>query len=700
MKAVDQSFGLIVNGNKQFVIPAFQRNYRWQRPQCFQLWNDILRGDTEGDKGHFLGPFVTVLESGAAAFSRWMVIDGQQRLTTLTLLLTALRDHIRETSWVGEEPTPQQIDAYFLKNEHERDGRHYKLVLRRHDNETLQLLVDGKDPSEAPAQAELLVDAYRYFRELLTSSDVSLERIYQGIADLRIVDVTLQRGIDNPQLVFESVNSTGVDLTQSDLIRNYLLMGLAEAEQTRLYNEYWSKLEDDFRRAGSVPDSFLRDYIALRQQSSTQLRSDEIYGEFKAYRHSQDGESTEALLANMVKFGRYYASFLWPDRISSKPLADAIRQVQGEGIGSTHAMLVVKLYDCYQRELMEETDFIRALTLVKSYLVRRAVLRCQTRSYWVVFARIALSVIEESPLTSLQVALASQSFRFPSDEEFKQAMQDSELYSLRICSHLLEQLENVGREVKSSTENCSIEHIMPQGIDAAPKWKEMIGDGWEQVHKTWLHRLGNLTLVGYRANSFLSNRPFEEKRTMDGGFEQSPDSLNYDVRNQKTWTASQMEERGCRLADRSVEIWPHHGADEDLVRQAEARRLQAVAAQKTSTTLEMPDPVRDLLSAMEESIRGVGDVIEAIENKSVCCYDYSARFFVELLPMAYYLRVLIPIDFGDVYDPEGLAGDVSAWKFLPNVNHRECGVFIDVHERQQVSAAAAMIRQAFNVRED
>ena len=234
------------------------------------------------------------------------MIDGQQRLTTLTLLLIALRDHIREIHWDGEDPTPERIDAYFLKNVYETGDRSYKLALRRHDGETLRALVDGDDPSEAEKNSELVIDAYRYFKELLNSPEVAPDKVYRGIGRLNIVDVKLERHIDNPQLVFESLNSTGVALSQSDLIRNYLLMGLPEEEQTRLYNNYWSKLEMLFSEAGSAPDSFLRDYMALKKKTITQTRADNIYVEFKDFwPSSSEVKHLDTLLEDMVRFGHY-----------------------------------------------------------------------------------------------------------------------------------------------------------------------------------------------------------------------------------------------------------------------------------------------------------------------------------------------------------------------------------------------------------
>ncbi len=509
-----------------------------------------------------------------------------------------------------------------------------------------------------------------------------------------MVDVTLHHGIDDPQRVFESLNSTGVDLTQSDLIRNYLLMGLPEPEQTRMYDDYWIKVETLFRQSGSDPDNFLRDYIALKKKSATQARADRVYSEFKGYWQPSNEETLARLLEDLVRFARYFVNFLRPERIDSKALATEMRQVRS--LGSAQAILVMRLYECYERGTLSVDDFIRALSLISSYLVRRSVLGLQTRGYWSVFARIAHSISDESPFEDLQVALARNYQRFPSDSEFKAALRERNLYGLRNCWHILSQFENAGLNEPSPVNEYSVEHIMPQSIEDVSQWKIMLGDDWESVHETWLHRLGNLTLTAY--NSTYSNRPFEEKKATKGGFEQSAVRLNQYVRMRTKWTAVEMEDRGRILANRAVEIWPYHDADQGLILETELRELRTRATHKSPDSLQMSEFVRDILYTIRDSIRLLGESIELVEGRSLCYYgDVTANFFAETLPMASYVRVLLPIDFEEVNDPEGMAKDVTAWKFLTYVTHRDCGVFLDIWGKESVPAAVAMVRQAFNV---
>jgi len=482
MQAVNRRFTEIIDGNTQFIIPVFQRDFSWTREQCQQLWRDVGRASVaEVTGGHFMGSIVYIrADLSSAAFQSWLLIDGQQRLTTLTVLMIALRDHIRASGWSGREedsPTTAKIDAYYLKNMQESGQRRCKLVLRRRDNTTLRALVGGKDPSElGDKRSELLVEAYEFFRSALRVPSCDLDNVYRGIARLNIVDVTLDRGVDNPQLVFESMNSTGVDLRQSDLIRNYLLMGLDETDQTRLYEEYWRKIEWLFRSSGNAFDWFLRDYMALEKRLTQQIRLDRIYDEFKAF-WTLDGEiPLEELLRDMVRVARTYASFLGIAPMQRPWLADAMSHMRS--LNTTQGLLVMRLYDCHEKELLSQEEFIRAVELIESYLLRRAVLGLQTRGYWSVFARIAHDLDRESVFESLQVTLARLrgNNRFPSDEEFRRGLLEHDLYGLRVCKHILDRLENAGYQEPSPVQNYSIEHIMPQEITSTRQWQEMLGE--------------------------------------------------------------------------------------------------------------------------------------------------------------------------------------------------------------------------------
>ncbi len=570
MQAANTTFGELVDGTKQFIIPVFQRDYAWTADNWQQLWDDIARAGSIGSGGHFVGSIVQVPDTTVAARPTYLVIDGQQRLTTLTILGAALCHHIKENPAQdsAELPLVAEMENKFLLNQYRDGSDRYKLALRRADDETLRAVVDGKSLDDlAGPKSSRVADAYQYFRRRLSEANTSLGEIYRGITQLRVVEISLDRAIDNPQAVFESMNATGVELTPGDLVRNYLLIGLPEPEQTRLYNEYWSAVETLFRQNdGTMNDNalnlFLRDYVALKHGTNQEPRTNEIYRRIKAYIDGQrnEGASIESLLDDIRRFARYYAA--WNRRTgvaqSEPELADALRRLRWHGTQS--GMLTMLLYDCYDRgKSLSNQEFIQSLNLLASYLVRHAVLGHQIRSYWRIFADMARDIASDTPAESLRNTLVQERgyygfWTFPKDERFGAALRNGELYhSPRICKYVLDWLENANQKEPSPVANYSIEHIMPQSL--TQEWREMLGDDAEQVHLEWLHRLGNLTLTAY--NKPMSNKPFMEKKTTCGGFNESAVRLNQFVREQSEWTAVQMQERGKRLAEDALTIWPY-----------------------------------------------------------------------------------------------------------------------------------------------
>ena len=696
MDATNNPFVDIIDGQKRFVIPVFQRDYSWGPEQCDRMWLDVLKAVND-DALHFLGSFVYVDERVGAAFGNWLVIDGQQRLTTLTLLMIALRDHLVEIQWQGSELSVAQIDDFFLKNRHRSGENRYRLALRRRDNDTLQALVDGTDPSDVRDSSEAVMAAYEYFRAVLRNPGVDPVNVYNGVYRLVVVDVRLERPADNPQVIFESLNSTGVDLTQSDLIRNYLLMGLNSEQQTALYDDYWSKLEKAFRDAGGGFEEFLRDYMALLERSTTQTPANRVYAKFKEFWPSGGFDEAAELLADMLKMGRYYAWFRRPSLCPDKSMIPPLSVARDGGFGTTHAPLVVLLYDLRERELITDGEFAEAMMLLKSYLVRRVVLGLQTRSYWNVFQRVAHAVEEDAVFETFKVALVRErgTSAFPSDESFRSGIQERDLYHLRTCHHILATLENYGQTEPSQTADYSIEHVMPQGIDNVEAWQEMLGEDWEDIHQTWIHRLGNLTLVGYDKNTAMSNRPFYEKLCDPKGFKYTAVRLNHHIREQDKWTVDEMRERGAQLAQNAVGIWPYPEADLGMVRNKNVAELQARSDRRDLTSLKMNDPVRQLMEHLDEGIATLGESIRVMVHRSACYYDGSGIFFVELLPMAGSVRVLLPLPYDEVDDPDGLAADSTNWSWLPNVTHRDCGVVVDVHRKEQTDSVLHMVRQVY-----
>lgn len=682
---------IIMRQATQFIIPVFQREYRWGDESCTLLWEDILRvGSDLTLPEHFVGSVVYIAtEDNAAGFTRWLLIDGQQRITTLTLLLTALRDHIRETGWVPAEegPTWKRIDSYFLRNTEEEGARELKLHLRKHDNATLNALITGNDMPDVPSAN--VIENYELFRGLLRGADPDV--VYRGINRLVLVDVTLLRGRDDPQLIFESLNSTGVDLSTSDLIRNFILMSLDERVQTRLHTNYWSKIDDLFRNNDRVFENFIRDYLALRTRPAKLERADRVYTAFRTEfaGAGQDPARLEPILQDLLRRARQYAAFTIGGGTNglARPFA-SLRH-----LGDVPAILIMRLLEAHEvHGSLKELELLEAVRLIESYMLRRAVIGAQNKGYSLEFAKVAYRIDDAQPLASLKAALARMpaSYAFPTDEEFVRALTEGDLYHKRVCFYVLDALENRDLNEQVNTAGFSIEHIMPQNEKLHESWRRMLGENWKEVQKTWLHRLGNLTLSGY--NATYSDRPFEEKKTIENGFQHTPIRISLGLRDLAVWNEAEMSARGERLAARALKVWPALNADTAVIRAMAREELKTRAAQRPLSTVTMGPNARTLFDALRDRILAVfPEVIEMPETKSVSYHD--PEFFAELIPRANGLSVLIGIDYSEVDGPDETVRDTANYSFVTNASYQG-GVLINLRGQDQLEQAMRVIMQA------
>ena len=691
MNAQDLPLTHLLDGAKQFIVPIFQRDYSWGTKHCQQLWTDILRvGSNSNTRAHFLGSVVYIAaEDNQAAIPRWLLIDGQQRLTTVTLLLTALRDQLNAKTVEDEAlASPEEIEDRFLRNRHGKGERKNKLMLRRADNEALSSLMAGQELTDSAA--ETLRENYEFFRERLADADVV--QVYSGIAKLMIVDVSLTRGHDDPQMIFESLNSTGLDLTQADLIRNFVLMRLDDELQIRLYNEYWRPIENDFgSRYRSEFDKFCRDFLVLKLKPSKQLRADAIYHHFRNYFQAETAtRSVEDVLEELRRFGTYYVRFSLGQEADSTFAQAACRLRSQVEVASP---LMLRLYDCHERtRQFDSRAFKETIELLESYVFRRSACDMQTRSLYQVFASLAYKIRDNDPLQSLKVALyrGGKKRRFPSDIEFRDALETRDVYAMRSCAYLLDRLENESKE-KIDTHSFSIEHVLPQNENLSLYWREMLGSDWKSIQEAWLHRLGNLTLTGY--NSEYSDRSFGEKKTMPKGFNESPLRLNRPIREQDRWTAAEIDLRGKLLAKQAVSVWPSLTVDMVAVRQTEMEERRTAAAQYTVDTIGFDSESRALFDTIRPHILALGeDVVELCGARSVVyrVYDY----FLEILPRTKYIQLMVNIDFDETDDPSGVARDASDYAFITNASESGDVIFL-LKNASQVQAAIHVVLQAY-----
>ena len=694
MKAEDTLVTNLLEGAKQFIVPIFQRDYSWGTKHCQQLWKDVIRvGSDPNVKGHFLGSVDYVAaEDNTATITRWLLIDGQQRMTTLTLLLIALRDQMNQVQANGdggdEVSSPEELDDYYLRNRHGKGDRRHKLHLRRADHDTLISLLDGNDIPDAAS--ERVKENFLFLRDLVARADV--QTVYAGIKKLVVVDVSLTRGQDDPQMIFESLNSTGVDLTQADLIRNFVLMRLDESSQTQLYEEHWQPIEQAFgRRYRTEFDKFVKDFLTLQMRPGTPLKAAEIYHEFRSYfSRTIEKRGVDGILRDLRRFGTYYTAFsLGQEKLPA--LKEAFARLRS--LVEVASPVVLTLYDCYERaKTLSADEFVEAIELLESFIFRRSVCDMQTRSLGQIFASLAYRITENQPLLSLKVALYRQGKkrRFPTNAEFREALETRDVYDMRTCFYLLDRLENFSKE-RIDTSNFSIEHVMPQNEDLRPEWRVMLGSDWKTIQETWLHRLGNLTLTGY--NSTYSDKAFADKKSIAGGFSDSPLRLNKFIREQSTWDAKTIEQRGKLLAEKAVTVWRPLVVDPLAVKQRELEEHKALAANYRIEDLGLDDTAKKLLETLRPQIQALGgDVIELPNDRSVIYRVFD--FVVEIIPRKQRLSLLLNLDFADCEDPSGNARDATEFAFIIGATEAG-GVLFNLDSEYDVPAAIYVVRQAY-----
>lgn len=654
MKAQDLPFTQLLEGSKQFIIPIFQRTYSWERSHCEQLWNDIIRvGGNKDLKSHFIGSAVYIPDQDtSAAISRWLVIDGQQRITTLILLLLSLKCQL-ERSGLDEPVSPAFIEDSYLKNRHGKGELGYKMVLTKTDKDTLIALLDGKEPAE-PTSFRIM-DNFRFFTERIAGADLKL--VYQGVQKLMIVDVRLQQGLDNPQMIFESMNSTGKALTQADLIRNYVLMGLEHGLQTRLYNDYWRPMEVEFGAENYISefDEFMRYYLVIHT-GNHRTRRDEVYDEFKGYSRKHE---VEALLVSLKEFAGFYCSIAL-SKEKDLTLAEAFQDIR-ELRADVCYPLLMEVYQDFRQQRLTKEEFIEVVRLVESYVFRRAICDIPTNSLRQTFATFTKHLKKDRYVESLRAAflLLPSYRRFPADDEFLRQIKVRNLYSFNRRSYWLRRFENHGRKERVQVQDYTIEHIMPQNEDVRDEWKRDLGENdWKRVHTQYLHTLGNLTLTGY--NSEYSDRPFLEKRDMEGGFRHSPLKLNQGLGACESWNEDTIVKRAERLALIAAGIWNPPLLEPEILA---AYKSSDSHARNTGYTLaDHPQlksgTARDLFDALRTAVLALDECVREEVLKLYIAYKAETNF-VDVVPQSKRLRLSLNISFTAIDDPRHLCRDVA-----------------------------------------
>lgn len=541
--------------SKHFIIPVYQRNYDWKTEQCKQLYDDLVRVIREGRKSHFFGSIVSVSDPDGKMLD-FLIIDGQQRLTTVSLLLLAMYNLMQAGTLVPEVPhLSQQIYEEYLIDKYQPKEKRIKLKPIKNDQEAFGRLFAADD--EHVADSNLTIN-YQYFYERIQRRELTVDELFEAISRLEIINIILNHD-DNPQLIFESLNSTGLDLSEGDKIRNYVLMGLPSREQELYYEKYWNPIEIC---TGYDVSAFIRDYLSVRQQSTPAIKH--VYAKFKEY--VEDSKlDTEPLLQDLRTYAKRYEILLRGD----SPYADVndcIYRLNRLKTTVTRPFLM-EVLRMQQEGRISAAELGEIFQTVETYLFRRTICDLPTNALNKIFLMLHREILrldgtDADYLHKFKYVLLNkqESGAFPDDTEFVEKLSTKNIYAMKGESkhYLFERLENAGTvETKDIWTHLdkgtySIEHIMPQTLSRV--WMKELGPDCEQIHTIWLHRLANLTLTGY--NSQYRNAPFQEKRDMEHGFKSSGLRLNQWICQQDTWGEKELETRSDLLAQKALTIWP------------------------------------------------------------------------------------------------------------------------------------------------
>ena len=685
MKATEAKLLDFLRKSEQFVIPIYQRTYSWTKPECYQLFNDILRtGHGTEISAHFIGSIVYI-EKGLSQVTNQtplLVIDGQQRLTTITLLIEALAQNVDKEPIDGF--STEKLRGYYLVNSLEKDDRRFKLILTQTDKDTLLALVDQKPlPQEISIRIQ---ENFKFLEQKIKQlGDQDMRALCIGLSKLTVVDIALNRDHDNPQLIFESMNSTGRELSQADLIRNYILMGLEHNEQKQLYKDYWRPMETLFgqKAYSKTFDSFMRHYLIVKTGEIPNIRK--VYEQFKIYARDQ---KIHEVVENIYKYAKHYCAMAFNQEKNIR-LASSFADLRELKMDVAYPFLL-ELYDDYSSNILSDDELYQIVRMIESYIFRRSVCQIPTNSLNKTFATFTKDLNKDrlSYFENIKTKFLSlKSYRrFPNNDEFRDKFRTRDLYNFRNRSYWIRRFENHNRRERVVINEHTIEHIMPQNLTI--DWEIELGQNWSQIHEKWLHTLGNLTLTGY--NSEYSNRSFAKKRDMEGGFKESPLQVNKGIGELEKWNEYSIIERGKRLSYKAPSVWSYPTLSDETLHKYSPSTQNGV---DSYTILDHPYLLGEgLVPTLYNLFRSeVLNLDQCVTEEFLELYvAYKAETnFVYIIPLVNHLQLTLNLRFHELQDPKKLAKDVTGLNQWANGNAE-----IDLKREEELPYVLGLVRQA------
>ena len=543
--------------DKKFIIPVYQRSYSWEKSDCKKLFDDLMAVYHENYSSHFFGSLVYVMNDTGGC-QEYQIIDGQQRITTVSILLIAIRNYIKVMG-IDVGINPEKITDAYLQDRYAPNENKLKLKLVKGDDLAYDRLLNDQEISP---DSSISVN-YRYFYEKVSNlSMAELKGLYDAVMKLEIVNISLSPSNgDDPQLIFESLNSTGQDLKEADKIRNYVLMNMDSSSQEQFYKKYWEVLER--KVPGESINDFIRYYLAVKNRDLSNMKK--LYFTFKRYIEDND-LSKESVLEDMIVYAGFYRDIIAPE-YSNRKCAGVLTKLRKLGVNS----MIPLLFDLmkYNREsTLTDDELEKSIKIIESFIIRREICGLQANALNKLFVSIGAEIekyIERNNIScyeAFKYALLSKKgkSRFPDDHDFEDKFEGYELYNAKrnIQKYIFEELENYGTKERIAVEEqiddgtLTIEHIMPQTMN--DDWKEALGENWEFIHSKYIDTIGNLTLTAY--NSDYSNLSFAKKKTMSRkGFAYSKLSLNDYVKKCDAWGEREISERAGLLQKNAADIW-------------------------------------------------------------------------------------------------------------------------------------------------
>ncbi|PUD66979.1 DUF262 and DUF1524 domain-containing protein [Helicobacter pylori] len=669
------------NQNNQFVIPIYQRLYSWKKEQCEQLWDDIIKiGGNDKMNGHFIGSILYVLDDNTHS-SPLLIVDGQQRFTTITLLFIALRNHLNDEDEFLEKFSCKKIQNRYLINSDKDGDKKFRLILSESDKDTLLFLIDEnkRKPSEPSLK---IVENFKLFEEWIRKNTDKLETIFKGLEKLMIVWIALKKEKDDPQLIFESMNSKGIELTQADLIRNYIIMETEIEKQEGFYNQYWRAMEENFKQSKreDLFDKFVRHYLTIKTgKTPTEKR---VYEAFKRYQQER-GIETEVLLQDLQKYWGYFCQIVFKKE-ADKDLNKALSFLVDLEMDVIYPLLL-ELYSDYIDGVLSQQDFIPIIALTESYICRRAVCGLGSKGLNKVFPSFTKKIDKKQYLKSVEKHFGSLTGnqKFPNDFEFKDSFITKELYHPKKTEkvfNFLKRLENFDTKEPVNTKECTIEHIMPQTLNL--EWQRDLGENFQAIHEKYLHTIGNLTLTGY--NQEYSNKSFQEKRDMEKGFKQSPLRLNQSLKDLESFGEKEIEKRANDLADWALKIWTYPKLDAETLEKYKPKKEKKVY---DLSSYKFGSHSRELFDILSKEIKALDERITEKFNQEYisCMFDKN---FVDIVVQNKDLKLYLNMPFNELQDEKNLARDMTNKGHLGNGD-----IEIKLETKENIPYCLGLIKQ-------